>query len=64
MLTKSGSHLLPLEMLFCFFLGREAEALLDASEGTAICTECAAHASEFLCLWTPEFHIVAVGTQL
>lgn len=31
---------------------------------TAICTVCTAHASEFPCLWTSEFHIVTVGTQL
>lgn len=30
-LSKPGSHLLPLEMLFCFCLGRETGALIDAS---------------------------------
>lgn len=44
--SKPGSHLLPLEMLFCFCLGREAGALLDLLREIAICTVCTAHASE------------------
>lgn len=44
-LSKPGSHLLPLEMLSCFCLGRETGSYLMLLRDRAICS----------CLWIPVF---------